>query len=73
MLRPSWMIRSTFTPAPRVFSYRVTVGPRVKPVTAQSTPNSRNTCCRAEMTASLALVLAFAGVPAASSVEAGRV
>ena len=46
----------------------MTVGPRVKPVTAASTPNSPKTCCSAAITTSLDRVFAFAGVPPASSV-----
>ena len=73
MLRDSWVIRSTLTAGPSSTSYRVTVGPRVKPVTAASTPNSRKTCCSAEITASLALVLAFGGVPPESRADDGSV
>jgi hypothetical protein len=65
MLRLSWMIRSTFTAGPSSTSYRVTVGPRVKPVTAASTWKSSSTLVSATMTSSLALLRVFGGVPAA--------
>ena len=66
MLRLSWMIRSTLTPAPSSISYRVTVGPRVKPDTRQSTPNSVNTCVSAAITSSLARVCSRCALPLAN-------
>ena len=73
MFRVSWVIRSTLTPAPKVTSYRVTVGPRLNPVTAQSTPNSANTCWTAAMTSSFACVCCRWGWPVRSSLRDGKV
>ena len=73
MLRESWVIRSTFTPCPSSTSYRVTVGPRVKPVTAASTSNWSNTPVSAAMTSSLALLRVFAAAPALSMLAGGSV
>ena len=73
MFRVSWVIRSTLTPAPKVTSYRVTVGPRLNPVTAQSTPNSANTCWTAPMTSSFACVCCRWGWPVRSSLRDGKV
>ncbi len=71
MLRDSWVIRSTFTAGPSSISYRVTVGPRVKPVTAASTSNWSKTPVSEAMTVSLALLRVFAGGPAESMVGGG--
>ena len=69
MLRVRLVIRSTFTPGPSSTSYRVTVGPRLKPVTAQSTSNSANTCCSEAITSSLALVCSRCGAPCGEILE----
>jgi hypothetical protein len=71
MLRVSAVIRSTFTPGPTSTSYRVTVGPRVNPVTSASTLNCSNTCCSALMTSSLARVRARGASPDTSRFGGG--
>src|ERR1700722_18861233 len=72
MLRCSAVIFSTLTPGPSSTSYRVTVGPRVQPVTAASTLN----CCRTELIESaiwsLAALRFFGGSPATSRLRGGR-
>ena len=67
----SWVTRSTLTPGSSSISYRVTVGPRVKPATVASTLNCSNTSCRSATTLSLALVLALCGDPGRSSADGG--
>ncbi len=65
------VIRSTLTAAPRVTSYRVTVGPRVKPVTSASTLNSVNTLRSEATTASLAALRVLPGPPFSSRSSEG--
>ena len=58
------VIRSTFTALPSSTSYRVTVGPRIKPVTSASMSNCLNTSVREATTLSLTLLFALAAGPA---------
>ena len=67
----SAVTRSTLTPVPSSISYRVTVGPRLKPVTAASTWNCFKTSVIERTTSSLAAERALAGVPAARVEAAG--
>ncbi len=73
MLRDSWVMRSTFTPGPSSTSYRVTVGPRVNPVTAASTSNCSKTLCSASITCSLALLRLLPPPPGRSRFAGGSV
>ncbi len=66
MFLVSAVIRSTFTAGPSSISYRVTVGPRVKPVTAASTLNSLKTVVSEVTTASLAALRDLPGPPRSS-------
>ena len=63
MFLESAEIASTFTPFPNSTSYRVTVGPRMNPVTWASTSNCSNTCLSAATTVSFAFDLPFAAGP----------
>ncbi len=67
------MTRSTFTAGPSSISYRVTVGPRVNPVTWASTSNWSSTTVSASTIASLARVRAFGALPGLSSAVGGSV
>ncbi len=73
MFLDSWVTRSTFTAGASSISYRVTVGPRVNPVTCASTSNWSSTADSASTTVSLALVRARGTVPGLSSATGGRV
>ena len=66
------VIASTFTPLPSSTSYRVTVGPRINPVTSQSISNSRNNSVRAATTESFALLLPLLGGPERKSSISGN-
>ena len=66
------VIRSTFTAGPSCTSYRVTVGPRVKPVTVASTLNSMKTLVSEATTASLAALRVLPGPPRSSRSSEGR-
>ena len=66
MFFESAVIRSTLTAFPSSTSYRVTVGPRMKPVTWASISNCKKTSVRAATTISLALLLALAAGPVRS-------
>ncbi len=63
--------RSTLTPGPSSSSYRVTEGPRLKPVTAASTWNCLSTSVIAATTSSLAAERDLGGVPGVSRDAAG--
>lgn len=65
------VIRSTFTAGPSSTSYRVTVGPRVKPVTAASTLNSMKTFEREATTTSFAALRVLPGPPRSSRSSEG--
>ena len=65
MLLERRVTASTFTPGASSTSYLVTVGPREKPTTAASTPNSLNTLVIDATTWSFAADLALGGVPGA--------
>ncbi len=71
MFLVSAVMRSTFTAGPSSISYRVIVGPRVKPVTCASMPNWSSTSVRAFTTMSLALVRGLTIEPAFSTVAFG--
>ena len=73
MFLDSAVTRSTLTAGPSSISYRVTVGPRLKPATFASTLNCSNTSCSAATTMSLALVRALGGEPGRSSAGGGSV
>ena len=73
MFFDSAVTRSTFTAGASSISYRVTVGPRVYPVTSASTSNCRNTSCSASTIRSLARLFAFGAVPGRSSAAGGSV
>ena len=64
MFRASAVTRSTLTPGASSTSYRVTDGPRLKPVTTASTWNCLSTSVIAATTSSLAALRARGGVPA---------
>ena len=64
-------MRSTLTAFPSSTSYRVTVGPRIKPVTWASISNCKNTSVSAATTVSFALLFAFAAGPARKISGAG--
>src|SRR6476661_5658990 len=63
MLRVSAVIFSTLTPGPSSTSYRVTVGPRVNPVTAASMLNCSRTPVIRLIMSSLADEETFGGAP----------
>ena len=65
--------RSTLTAGPSSISYRVTVGPRVNPVTCASTLNCSSTSDSAATMVSLALVRALGAEPGRSSAAGGSV
>ncbi len=71
MFLASAVIRSTFTAGPSSTSYRVTVGPRVKPVTAASTLNSVKTLVSDATMASLAALRVLPGPPRSSRSSEG--
>ncbi len=73
MFFDSWVTRSTLTASPSLISYLVTVGPRLKPVTAASTSNWSSTAVSARTTVSLAWVRSLGAVPGRSSAGGGRV
>ncbi|CAB4538874.1 unannotated protein [freshwater metagenome] len=59
----SAVIFSTFTALPSSTSYRVTVGPRINPVTSASISNCLKTSVSDATTVSFALLFAFAAGP----------
>lgn len=71
MFFASAVIRSTFTAGPSSTSYRVTVGPRVKPVTLASTLNSVNTPLSWATTSSFSALRALPGAPRSSRSSEG--
>ncbi len=73
MFFDSWVTRSTLTAGPSSISYRVTVGPRLKPVTWASTSNCSRTAVSALTTTSLAWVRVLGAVPGRISAAGGRV
>jgi hypothetical protein len=73
MFLDSWVTRSTLTAGPSEISYRVTVGPRVNPITTASTWNCSSTSVSASTTMSLARVRAFGAEPGRSSAVGGSV
>src|SRR5271156_6696109 len=73
MLRCSAVIFSTLTPGPSSTSYRVTVGPRVQPVTAASTLNCSRTDVIESAMWSLAALRFLGGSPATSRLSDGNV
>jgi hypothetical protein len=72
MFLDSAVTRSTLVPEPSSISYRVTVGPREKPVTTASTLNCSSTLVREATTASLASERSLGGGPCTSAPAAGR-
>ena len=72
MLRASAVIFSTFTPGPSSTSYRVTVGPRVKPVTAASILNCSRTAVIRSIMSSFDALRVRGGSPSMSSDAGGR-
>ena len=62
----SWVIFSTLTAGPSSISYRVTVGPRVNPVTCASTENWSSTPVIDSIMASLAPLRVFGAGPVGS-------
>ena len=73
MFFDSAVTRSTLTAWPSSISYRVTVGPRVNPVTWASTSNCSSTPVSASTMKSLARVRAFGAEPGRSSAAGGSV
>ncbi|CAB4631686.1 unannotated protein [freshwater metagenome] len=71
ILRDSAVTRSTLTPCASSTSYRVTEGPRVKPVTVASTPNWVSTSVIAAMALSLTGDEPFGGAPLTRIVSLG--
>ncbi len=69
----SAVTRSTFTPLPSSTSYRVTVGPRVKPVTWASISKFSRTPVSASTTRSFAAERTLCGAPFASAFSSGSV
>ena len=67
------MTRSTFTLGPSSISYRVTVGPRMKPVICASMPNCSMTSVSAATTWSFALVAVLCAGPVLSTSRLGSV
>ena len=62
----SAVMRSTLTAFPSSTSYRVTVGPRINPVTSASISNCLNTSVNAATTVSFALLLLLDAGPVRS-------
>ncbi len=73
MFLDSAVTRSTLTPGASSISYRVTVGPRLNPVTWASTWNCSSTSVRAATTMSLARVRALGALPGRSRAMGGKV
>ena len=73
MFFDSAVTRSTLTPWPSSTSYRVTVGPRLKPVTWASMSNDSSTPVSASTTRSLAAERDLCGEPGASTSLGGSV
>ena len=73
MFRDSRVTCSTLTALPSSISYRVTVGPRVNPVTCASTSNCTSTSDSASTIRSLARVRALGAVPGRRMVAGGSV
>jgi hypothetical protein len=73
MFLVSWVTRSTLTAGPSSISYRVTVGPRLKPVTWASTSNCSSTSVSALTTVSFARVRVLGAVPGRSRAAGGSV
>ena len=71
MFLASAVILSTFTALPSSTSYRVTVGPRINPVTLASISNCKKTSVKAATTKSFALLFALAAGPARKISGAG--
>ena len=72
MFFASAVMRSTFTAFPSSTSYRVTVGPRINPVTRASISNCKKTSVSAATTASFALLFAFDAGPVRRRSGAGN-
>src|SRR4051812_1855938 len=67
----SAVTRSTLTACPTSTSYRVTVGPRLNPVTWASMSNCSNTLVSDSTTESLAALRSFGALPGVSTSDGG--